>query len=117
MLRSVPLTKVTVAKEVVRLLGELPGEESYQELMAVDGQQLHRDVRVALLRSLWNHLDREETWRILEREARSPDMTVAVSTAHMSIARDSRHEQQVVHSQILLNRIVARNRGTTRSSQ
>ncbi len=116
-LRNVPLTKVTVAKEVVRLLGELPGEESYQELLALDGQQLHRDVRVALLRSLWNHLDREETWHILERDALSPDIAVALSTAHMSYARDKRRENQVVRSQIYPSRIFARNREVARSSQ
>ncbi len=116
-LRSVPLTKVTVAKEVVRLLGELPGEESYQELLALDSQQLHRDVRVALLRSLWNHLDREETWHILERDALSPDRAVALSTAHLSFARDKRREHQVVHSQLFLNRILARHRGVAWSTQ
>lgn len=116
-LRSVPLIKVTVAKEVVRLLGELPGEEPYQELLALDGQQLHRDVRVALLRSLWNHLDREETWHILERDALSADIAVALSTAHMSFARDKRREHQVVRSQLFLNRIFARNRGVARSTQ
>lgn len=40
-LRQVLLTKVTVAKEVVRLLGELPGEEAYQGLLALVSQALH----------------------------------------------------------------------------
>ncbi len=116
-LRNVPFTKITVAKEVVRLLGELPGEEAYQELLALDRQQLHRDVRVALLRSLWNHLDHEETWLILERDAFSPDRAVALSTAHMSFARDKRREQRVVRSQLYRSRIVAKNRGIAKSSQ
>lgn len=77
LLRSVPLTKVTVAKEVVRLLGELPSELAYHELLALDGRDLHRDVRVALLRALWSHLERTETWSILERAAVSPDAALA----------------------------------------
>ncbi|MCE9580023.1 MAG: hypothetical protein K8W52_43305, partial [Deltaproteobacteria bacterium] len=35
-LRAVPTTKVTVAKEVVRLLGELGGDDAYAELLALD---------------------------------------------------------------------------------
>lgn len=85
-LRSIPLTKVTLAKEVVRVLGELPGEEAYQELLAWERQELHRNVRIVLLRALWSHLEREETWQILEREAQSPDMTIALSTARLSLS-------------------------------
>ncbi|MDQ2717705.1 MAG: hypothetical protein M3Z08_22660, partial [Chloroflexota bacterium] len=83
LLRAIPFTKVTIAKEVVRLLGELPGEEAYQELLALDRQELHRDVRVALMRALWRHLERDEAWSILEREARSADKIIALSTARI----------------------------------
>nr|MBA2284366.1 hypothetical protein [Ktedonobacteraceae bacterium] len=83
LLRAIPFTKVTIAKEVVRLLGELPGEEAYQELLQLDRQDLHRDVRVALMRALWRHLERDEAWAILEREARSADTPIALSTARI----------------------------------
>jgi hypothetical protein len=73
LLQVVPLTKVTVAKEYVRLLGEMPAQEAFQELQKLHGQPLHRDVRVALLRALWGHLDRTEAWEILDRTAGSPD--------------------------------------------
>lgn len=79
LLRTMPLDKVTVAKEVVRLLGELSRGAGYADLLAMDGRALHRDVRVALLRALWDHLEQEETWPILERAARSPDPTAKVS--------------------------------------
>ncbi len=77
MLRAVPLEKVTVAKEVVRLLGELPSEEAYQELLTWDRRDLHRDVRVAFLRALWSHLERDTTWSILEAAATSDDAAIA----------------------------------------
>lgn len=77
LLRAVPLEKVTVAKEVVRLLGDLPLEEAYRELLALNERDLHRDVRVALLRALSNHLERDETWPILESAAVSPDAAIA----------------------------------------
>ena len=73
LLRRVPLTRLTVAKEVVRLLGDLPGAVGYTDLLALAGRDLHRDLRVALLRALWGHLDRGETWAVLEAAAISPD--------------------------------------------
>lgn len=87
LLRTIPFTKVTLAKEVVRLLGKLPGEEAYQALLELDRQELHRDVRIAFLRALWYHLERDETWQILEREAQSADPPVALSAAHLSTSR------------------------------
>jgi hypothetical protein len=77
MLRDVPLAKVTVAKEVVRLLGELPTEAAYQELLTWDKRDLHRDVRVAFLRGLWSHLERLETWSIFKNAAISDDAAIA----------------------------------------
>jgi hypothetical protein len=72
-LRATPADKVTVAKEVVRLLGELACDEAYAELLAYDGRELHRDVRAALLRALWSYLDRDETWKILGKAVTSAD--------------------------------------------
>lgn len=70
MLLAVPLAKVTVAKEVVRLIGEMPTDAAFAALLAFDRREgLHRDVRVALLRALWGHLGREEAWQVLERAA------------------------------------------------
>lgn len=77
LLKNVPLTKVTVAKEVVRLIGELPTEQAYAELLAIDSQELHRDVRVALLRALWDHAEHDATWPILMRAATAADPAIA----------------------------------------
>jgi hypothetical protein len=72
-LRSVPQTQVTVAKEVMRLMGDLSSDAAYQELLVRDRQELHRDVRVALLRALWSYGERSETWEVFTRAAQSSD--------------------------------------------
>jgi hypothetical protein len=65
LLQAVPTDKVTVAKEVIRLLGDLDTPAVYPLLLDMDARPLHRDVRVALLRAFWAHLERPETWPIL----------------------------------------------------
>jgi hypothetical protein len=94
MLRDVPLEKVTVAKEVVRLLGELPTDLAYQELLTWDKSDLHRDVRIAFLRALWSHLERVETWPILENAAISTDAAIATAVGRIPADRLSPLAQQ-----------------------
>ena len=76
-LKNVDSPKVTVNKEIVRLLGDLDSEAAYRELKARIGRDSHRDVRIASLRALWLHLDKDETWLILEQAALDPDEAVA----------------------------------------
>ncbi len=78
LLSQISLEKVTVAKEVIRLIGELTTEAAFQKLLEVESRNLHRDARVALLRGLWLHLDREETWTILTAAAEDPDPALAI---------------------------------------
>ncbi len=85
-LRAVPRQRVTVAKEVVRLVGELPGEEAYHWLLDLVGpgrEALHRDVFVALLRALWSRLEQDETWSILDGAATAPDPAIAAAIARV----------------------------------
>jgi hypothetical protein len=77
LLGGVPLRKVTVAKEVVRLLGELRLDAAYEHLIGLDAGDLHRDVRIAMLRALWDHLDREPTWAVYARAVSGPDWVMA----------------------------------------
>jgi hypothetical protein len=94
LLKGVPMEKVTVAKEVVRLMGELATEEAYRELMARARQsELHRDIRIALLRALWSYLDRAETWELMEQAAASPDPAVATATGRIPAERLSEEGQ------------------------
>ncbi|WP_437572658.1 hypothetical protein [Sorangium sp. So ce542] len=95
-LRAVPTAKVTVAKEVVRLLGELGGDDAYRELLRLDGPKTHRDVRIALLRALWDHLDRPETWDVFGRAVGDPDWIVASKLADIPLGRLSTEAEQRV---------------------
>lgn len=83
LLRKVPLTQVTVAKEAVRLIGELASEEAYRELLSWETRELHRDVRVALLRALWDYLDYPETWDIFTRAAQTSEAAIAHGVVHI----------------------------------
>ena len=76
-LQAAPLQRVTVAKEVVRLIGELRSDAGFAHLIALSAQVLHRDVRVALLRALWDDLERDRTWLVLHAAATDPDPAIA----------------------------------------
>jgi len=105
-LRAVPMKKVTVAKEVVRLLGEIGGGDAYQELLRLNAPGAHRDVRIAVLRALWDHLDKPQTWEIFEKAVRDPDWVVASKLADIPLGRLSTEtEERVV---VLLSTILGR---------
>lgn len=76
-LSKAPLTKVTVAKEVIRLLGELRDDGAYKRVLELVEGKLHRDVRIAVLRALWDHLDREPTWVVYDKAVDDPDWVLA----------------------------------------
>ncbi len=78
LLQAIPGEKVTVAKEVIRLMGEFTTESAYQQLLAWNNRELHRDVRVALLRAFWTHLERNETWVIFQQAAVSTDSAISM---------------------------------------
>lgn len=105
-LRAVPTTKVTVAKEVVRLLGEVGGDDAYEELLALDRPGAHRDVRIALLRALWDHLESPRTWAVFERAVKDPDWIVASKLADMPLGRLSNEAEARVVA--LLSTILGR---------
>jgi HEAT repeat protein len=88
-LRGVSLDRVTVAKEVVRLLGELPSEAAYNELLAFAQRDLHRDIRIALLHALGDHLDHEQSWALLEEAARSSNRDVALAPLALTTLRSA----------------------------
>ena len=77
LLRTTPQTKITVAKEIVRLVGDLEIEEAYQYLLSVQKQELHRDVRIALLSALWSYPERPHTWEIFRQTTQDPNPSVA----------------------------------------
>lgn len=71
LLRRVPRERVTVAKEVVRLTGELAGDDAFALLAEIEAHRPHRDVHVALLRAVWEHLERPEAWAMIDRAVAS----------------------------------------------
>jgi hypothetical protein len=77
----------------VRLLGDLKTEDAFRELLRLEGEDLHRDVQIALLRALWEHLEREETWPVLERAAKSPEAAVAAMAGRTQSERLSPQAQ------------------------
>ena len=105
-LKNAVWEKIIVAKEIVRLLGDLDSDTAYQELLTWNERDLHRDVRIALLRALWEHLEKEETWNILEQAANSPDEAVATMVGRTPEDRLSEKAQTRLISLliILLNR-------------
>jgi hypothetical protein len=97
-LQSVSMKKVTVAKEVIRLLGELAGAPGYAALLAYDRKELHRDVRIALLRALWDHLHHEATWSVFEEALADPDWVVASRITEIPLGRLSEdQERRITH--------------------
>jgi hypothetical protein len=96
LLQAVPTQKVTVAKEVIRLLGDLDTPAAYPLLLEMDARSLHRDVRVALLRAFWFYLERPETWPILYHAAADPDPAVAAGVVWIPTDRLSLAVQQHV---------------------
>ncbi len=86
-LRQVPMKQVTVAKEVVRLLGELGGRQGFEQLLALQRDELHRDVKIALHRALWDHLQQDATWQVFEEGVRDPDWVVASRLAAVPLTR------------------------------
>jgi hypothetical protein len=95
-LRAVPLRDkpVTVAKEVVRLLGDIGADDALADLLALDEGELHRDVRLALLRALWNYLGHDEAWEILQSAASSEDPAVAIMAGRTTADRLSSEAQR-----------------------
>ena len=72
--------KVTVHKEVVRLLGAFRTPRGLALLRQQwDRPQLHRDVRIAVGHAARRRLDDATAWELLEALAHSPDAYVAAS--------------------------------------
>jgi hypothetical protein len=77
--------KVTVHKEVLRLLGTFRSARSLALLRQQwERPQLHRDVRIAVGHAARRLLDAEEAWELLGAMARSPDTYVAASLLDQS---------------------------------
>ncbi|MFN8529764.1 MAG: hypothetical protein U0670_14250 [Anaerolineae bacterium] len=91
-LRTVPMERVTVAKEVVRLIGDLRTPDAYAELLTTAERDLHYDVRVALVRALWNYLEDARTWAIFDtliEDANPSVLAIIARTPDDTLSPDS----------------------------
>ena len=71
LLARVPRGKVTVAKEIIRLAGDLRTDDAFAFLARIEGDgKLHPDVAIALMRAYWNFLEHPEVWQRLHAAAR-----------------------------------------------
>lgn len=86
-LLQVKSSKVTVNKEVARLLGDLPQAVGLPSLLQRVESETHRDVRLAIMRGLWPHLDRDEVWPPFWEALGSDDPAVGMALA--AIATES----------------------------
>jgi hypothetical protein len=67
---------------------------------------LHRDVRIAMLRALWDHLDREPTWAVFTRAVEGSDWVMASRLG--DIPADRLTETSDRRLSALLGRVLAR---------
>ncbi len=65
-------------------MGDLSSEAAYRELLALEASELHRDVRVALLRALWPYVEQAETWEVFTRAAQAPEAALARGVVHIA---------------------------------
>jgi HEAT repeat protein len=103
LLRRVPVTQVTVAKEVVRLLGSLHTDAALGELLAWHTRALHRDVRVALIGALWNYPQHPDAWEMLLQAAQDEDAVVATAVLQMPLKTYARKVPHAALFSLLLN--------------
>ncbi|KAI9743801.1 MAG: hypothetical protein M1818_002535 [Claussenomyces sp. TS43310] len=72
-LESAPMKKVTVAKEVIRLLAELDTRDAHSFLVRLGQKDLHPDALRTLLSHLEEHITSEEVFDIYRRAAAQPN--------------------------------------------
>ncbi|MBX3171799.1 MAG: hypothetical protein KF760_30590 [Candidatus Eremiobacteraeota bacterium] len=89
-LTAITSPRITVQKEVVRLLGDLPGAAGLPVVIErLERGDLHRDVHLASLRGLWEHLDDERVWPSLSAAAASEVEAVGQQLAVIQVGRHS----------------------------
>lgn len=101
-LKAITSPRITVQKEVVRLLGDLPGAVGLPVVIErLTHQELHRDVYLACLRGLWEHLDDDRVWAPLEAAAVSEVESVGQQLALIQPGRHSAEARSRVNGLLL----------------
>lgn len=77
---------ITVAKEIVRLVGDLDTDDAFEYLLDKEKDpNLHPDVYIALLRRLWAYDERDEVIPIFERAAVNEHLSVLKTVVELHI--------------------------------
>ena len=101
-LTAITSPRITVQKEVVRLLGDLPGKVGLSVVLErMERGELHRDVYLASLRGLWEHLEDERVWPLLEAAAASEVEAVGQQLALIQVGRHSARARLRVNGLLL----------------
>jgi cellulose synthase operon protein C len=82
-LEAAPLAKIAVAKEVVRLIGELQTRGALDWLVGYSEVSLHVAVHGALLGATCSYLEHERAWEIFYKAARDPNPITAKTVAEI----------------------------------
>ena len=89
-LSAISSPRLTVQKEVLRLLGDLPGSAGLPLVLErMERGNLHQDVYLAGLRGLWEHLDDQRVWLALDMAATSELEAVGQQLACIQVGRHS----------------------------
>lgn len=77
-LKAVPMNRVAVSKEIVRLISSVGGDDALLELLALERQELHKDVQLTLVKELWSYQTNPGVAEVFTRVAQSPDDDLAI---------------------------------------
>ncbi len=105
-LEQVPNAKISVFKEVIRLMGELKSESAFAWLMNLSRQDLNKDLQIALLRALWNYPDKDQTWIIFNQaidSGNSSYIDTAIRTPADSLSAKAREQLLQVFQKAILS--------------
>jgi hypothetical protein len=94
LLKSVPREKITIFKEIVRIAGDTKSEKAFEWLLELEAGELHRDVRLALLRALWNFPEKGQTWTILRKTVSTGDSVFAETASRFPASNLSSNERR-----------------------
>lgn len=87
LLRDIPRRKASIFKETIRLIGELKTREALLSLIEIAGDSPERDIRIALLRALWNFLNEEKSWEVFQKFAQFGDPPIALHLSRIPFER------------------------------
>lgn len=87
-LKKVSVKQITVYKEVIRLAGEVGGEEAYDWLISLARTETHANIKAAVMRALWNYChNTTEVWDIFDEAATTTELAVATEIARIPVNR------------------------------